>query len=160
MAMQKPVCPMPKKWQHMRPIQAITLVLPGARVRNYVVERQFQRTSRKIVALQMVDIHNLSSDRVIIAWTVEEEEEEIATSKVHCTRRFSSRSCWQAIYYVFTIESASGMIPNLWYLHRRSEEEEQTDLDPEQLTKNKKKRGKCHKLEATRCKNSLRIARR
>ena len=46
-AIQKLVCTMSKKWQLCDPNRARTLVLPGAHVRKYVVERKFQRTSKK-----------------------------------------------------------------------------------------------------------------
>ena len=72
--------------EHLFAIQARNLVLPGARVRKYVVERKLQRTSRnmRLVALQMVDIFkcqtsppDISSDRPIITWTVEERRKRL-----------------------------------------------------------------------------------
>ena len=65
------------------PIQARTLVLPGARVRTFVVERTFQRTSRKMKHYLIADgwhvqvwhvPPDVSSDRATVAWTVEEKK--------------------------------------------------------------------------------------
>ena len=61
-------------------VQARTLVLPGARVRKHVVERKFQRTSRKMRWCRMANgshfqvshfSPDISSDRATATWTVE-----------------------------------------------------------------------------------------
>ena len=88
-----------------------------ARVRKYVVERKFQRTSRILRCCRIADgwhiqvSHfppDISSDRAIIdrlgSWG---KEEAITISNVHSTTsRFSSRPNLQAIYNVCTIEVA------------------------------------------------------
>ena len=91
------------------------------------------------------------------------EEEEQTTSKAHKrTRSCSSSPHQQEICSVFTIAFASGMRPHIWYLHRDNWKQKRTSTStPEQLILILlSKSGTCHTLEATRCKNSLRIERR
>ena len=92
---------------------------------------------------------NISSDRAIIAWTVEERDEEITFSK----GTFDNTK-------VKTM-----MASNLWCIlnriwPRRAEAGEQIDLDPEHLTLTAENSETRHKLEATRCYNSQRITKR
>ena len=71
-AIQKLVCTMPSQnWQHLRPNSSQEIrsgVLPGTRVRKYVVAR----FSSVILSHPI-----FSSDRAIIAWTVEERREQL-----------------------------------------------------------------------------------
>ena len=76
---------------------------------------------------------NISSDRTVIAWTI--DEEEITTCKAQIrARRLSSIPHWQATYNVFTLAFAGGVIPKMSTPSPRRSKEEQIDLDPEQLT--------------------------
>ena len=124
-------------------IQARTLVLPGACVREDVVERTSQRTARTMgqcskwltyssVTLPTRNFQRQSHYRRDNWGT----EEAVTISRVHSTtRRFSSRPYWQPISCVFTIEYASCMrLKNHVFTMRTAGDEEPIDLDREQLS--------------------------
>ena len=84
-------------------IQARTLVLLGARVRKYVVKHKFSRTSRTMGYCRIADwwhvqvshfLADMSSNRAIIAWTVEERRKKLPFSAYFRQRNFSSEPCW------------------------------------------------------------------
>ena len=116
-AIQKLVCTMTMKWQHLRHISCQDTGASWAE--KYVLERKFKRTSK---------IWCHASRPTFL--------EDTTISKVHSkTRRFSSRPFWQPMHFVFTIEFVSGVIPENQVLSPRTmEDEEQIDFEPEQLT--------------------------
>ena len=126
------------------PIHARRRVLPGARVRKYVVECKFQRTSRTMGYCRIARgwpttvsyfPPDISSDRAMIAWTVGERNKQYPFPWYFRKQEGIPRPYWQAIYIVFTIEFASGTrLKNQILRPRTAEDEEQIDLELEQLT--------------------------
>ena len=148
-----------KDWQHLRPNASQRIDVSWSQVRTYVVEREFQRTSRKMryCRMPLVDILPTRYFQRQSHYRLDRsgKEDAITTSRVHSTtRRLSSRPHWQAIYRAFTIAFASGLrLNNQVHTPRRAEDEEQIDLEPEQLTLITKKTAKratsSRRLDAT-----------
>ena len=79
---------------------------------------------------------DISSDRAIIAWTAEERRNILRFPRqIRKKKRFPSIPYWQATCCVFAFENFQWYhTENLVPTPKRSEEEEEIDLDPEQLT--------------------------
>ena len=146
---QYSVCTMPKKRQHLRHTSSHDIGAPwglrqrrgGGRETTTNPEESGTSSHGRWLTYSSVTLH-------IQEYRFEEFRNKIITSKAHMrTRRFSSIPHWKTTYCVFTIEFASGMITKMLVpTPRTSEEEEEIDLDPEQLTLLRKKSGTCHKL--------------
>ena len=114
-------------------IQARTVVLLGARVSKDVVERIADGWHIQVSQLPP----DISSDRAILAWTVEERTEQLPFPTYMRKKKEDSHHYHdgQAICCVFTTEFSSDMrLKNLVLMPRKDEDEEHIDPEPEQLT--------------------------
>ena len=143
--MQKSVCTTPKKWQHLRHNSSTrTLVLPGARVRKHVVDRKSQQTHGQwdLIALQMVGIPMCHTSHPTFFSDRTTSPGQVRKGGRHCHFQgtFENKKILINIILAGNILCIYNCIchwcdtENLVLTPRRSEEEEQLDLDPELLT--------------------------
>ena len=105
---------LPNTWNlAAREVQFIWHVLPGASTLNIKKHTQTFLNGRNphVTTPSSTDI---SSDGAIIVGTPEERRKQLPF--LRCIRK--QEEYWQAVYFVFTIEFASGMRLKIKYLHR------------------------------------------
>ena len=120
------------------PVQARTLVLHGARFRKYVVDLGFQRIPRTLgyyrrakgwhVQVSHFTSH-ISSDTAILVWTIEERRKKLPLPKylINTILRSNLPCVYKRMCQWYDTEK-------LVSTPKRSEDDEQIDLDPEQFT--------------------------
>ena len=117
-------------------------------------------------ALKMVHLfsthvpHQYRQRHAIIAWTIEEHRENITSTELLITKRFTSILFWHAtlkkkIFEKNIIVFANGMRPKIWYLRSGSRKNRRKWTSaPSSWQKLRKDGGMWHKLAATLCWNS------
>ena len=131
-----------------------TVVLLGARVRVYVVERESQHTQGKWdkIALQMVDIFKCHNSHPIFVATEPLSLGQLRKGWRNCNIQggFTQQ---EASQHVFVLEFANGMISKFrYYFHREQPKTKSTSIsNPSNWHEFPQNSKQCHELEATRC---------